>query len=308
MKVKHLLGGILIIALIGGLAFLLKDGLPARTGDNAQKVPRYLFSIGQSGGEGKLTRPTMAVQGAGGKVFVTDTGSRSIKIFDRKGKYIKSIGSSRSGPVRLDVPYGIAVLKNGNILISDLGSLTVREFDPDTGQPVKTWIDQNAGIKPAFIHAGKDTVLISDVNNHVILKFDRKGEQIGALGEGDLYFPQGIAVDKKGLVWVADSAHAKVRAFDKKGKAVISVDGSDHQSGKFGMVKGLTVDGLDRVLVVGTTDNSIRALDRQGRELFRFGKAGSGRGEFSFPLGISAGEDFLLIVDRGNNRVQFWQY
>ncbi|GBC73839.1 hypothetical protein HRbin04_01245 [archaeon HR04] len=51
----------------------------------------------------------------------------------------------------------------------------------------------------------------------------------------------------------------------------------------------------------------VQVFDANGNFLFKFGKEGSGDGEFMFPTGVAVRDDMLAVVDTGNNRVQLFK-
>ncbi len=67
----------------------------------------------------------------------------------------------------------------------------------------------------------------------------------------------------------------------------------------------VSADG--RIYVVDGVNNCIRMFDAQGRPAGSFGKAGSGRGAFAFPLGIALdGAGRVYVADSGNHRIQIF--
>ncbi|MBI4837652.1 MAG: hypothetical protein HY806_00555, partial [Nitrospirae bacterium] len=59
------------------------------------------------------------------------------------------------------------------------------------------------------------------------------------------------------------------------------------------------------IYIVDGLNNRIVVLDSDGRLNFTFGKEGSGRGEFKYPLGIDISPGGkVFIADTGNHRVQ----
>jgi DNA-binding beta-propeller fold protein YncE len=64
-------------------------------------------------------------------------------------------------------------------------------------------------------------------------------------------------------------------------------------------------DGI--IYVVDGVNNRVQAFDETGRFIFGFGKKGTSRGQFTFPLGIdtdNAGR--VYVADSGNHRIQIF--
>lgn len=63
-------------------------------------------------------------------IFIVDTGSSSVKKFDRNGSFVKSFGRIGRGPGEMERPYMIAIL-NDIVYIADPGSSRMIKFDTD---------------------------------------------------------------------------------------------------------------------------------------------------------------------------------
>jgi DNA-binding beta-propeller fold protein YncE len=129
---------------------------------------------------------------------------------------------------------------------------------------------------------------------------------------GGLWFPNGIAVDGDGNVYVADSNNGRVQIFDSEGKLASSIARGVGE-GDLGLPRGVALDG-DRLFVVDTTAHTIKVYDRPGdvsevpRYLGSFGVEGVGDDQFQYPNGIAVGNGKIYVTDRENDRVQVWSY
>src|SRR5438132_8669714 len=59
-----------------------------------------------------------------------------------------------------------------------------------------------------------NTVLVTEELNNRVQEFDSLGHFLNKFGEGQLFFPEGLAVDRAGRVYVADTGKNRVRKFD----------------------------------------------------------------------------------------------
>ena len=63
------------------------------------------------------------------------------------------------------------------------------------------------------------------------------------------------------------------------------------------------------IYVLDGVNNRVKVFSRKGAYMFAFGKAGTGDGEFSFPLGIGIDDESrIYIADSGNHRVQIFNH
>jgi sugar lactone lactonase YvrE len=126
-------------------------------------------------------------------------------------------------------------------------------------------------------------------------------------------FPNGLALDKAGNLYVTDSNNGRLLVFDSSGKQIARI-GRGADTGKLGLPRGIAIDGQDRVFVVDTTGQGVQVNRAfQGKPqldyLGTFGAQGVGDGQFSFPNGIAVdGRGHIYVADSANDRVQVWSY
>ena len=127
-------------------------------------------------------------------------------------------------------------------------------------------------------------------------------------------FPNGVAVDGDGRVYVTDSNNGRLLVFDAAGTVVAKI-GRGGGAGNLGLPRGIVVDGAGRVFVVDTSSQGVsvyRSLaegDLAPEHLGFFGGHGIADGEFAFPMGIAVdGHGRIYIADTANDRVQVWSY
>ena len=287
--------------------------LPAITNQHA--LPHFVFSLYG------VQRPTgVAVNASGDRIYVTDTdGDRVVRIYDSKGGNVGTITPPENA-VGDHVPVYVAVDPiAGDVYVSDriAGTIYVynsegvfrREFTPPAD--LKGW--QPLGI--GFDTAGN--VYVTDVSGpfHRVHEFARDGSLVRTIGKAGLFnFPNGVAVDATGLIYVTDSNDGRMFVFDQEGrqKAVV---GRGQKQGELGMPRGIAIDDTGTVYVVDTSGYSIQLYStlgtdqRQPAYLGTFGQPGSIEGAFSFPNGIAVdARARVYVTDSGNNRVQVWSY
>lgn len=86
------------------------------------------FTLGgeAAGGAYVLNRPNAMALDAAGNLYVADSGERNIKIFDKNGKFVKTIGRAGQGPGEFQYPRGIAMRAgNGEIAVFDLQRIVI---------------------------------------------------------------------------------------------------------------------------------------------------------------------------------------
>lgn len=76
--------------------------------------------------------------GDSGTIYVLDSQVPEIRVFDRGGVYLRTLGRSGEGPGELSSPMAIAVLSDGRVLARDSGNQRVQVYTPE-GEADAEW-------------------------------------------------------------------------------------------------------------------------------------------------------------------------
>lgn len=160
--------------------------------------------------------------------------------------------------------------------------------------------------KPYGVCAEGEKFYTTDTALKVVFVFDLKKEEVtllGNKGRGRLGMPAGIAIDKEGTVFVADTLQKKVFGYDQTGALKVAIGKKE----EFVRPTGLAINKLlGRLYVVDTKGHKIKVYSTAGEHLFDFGKRGTAEGEFNFPsnVAIDRRNGNVVVVDTQNFRVQ----
>ncbi|HST32693.1 MAG TPA: 6-bladed beta-propeller, partial [Solirubrobacteraceae bacterium] len=137
---------------------------------------------------------------------------------------------------------------------------------------------------------------------------------VGQRAEGVLRFPEAVAVDTQGNVYVADQLSYVVQKFSAAGAFETEWGSFGGGHGQFGPIGGLATDAAGNVYVVDSSHNRIEKFDSNGAFITQWGHKGSGPGQFSFGSsqdytkppggGIAVAGNYVYVADSGNNRIQ----
>jgi DNA-binding beta-propeller fold protein YncE len=137
---------------------------------------------------------------------------------------------------------------------------------------------------------------------------------IGRRGEGVLRFPEAVAVDGQGNVYVADQLSFVVQKFSAGGAFETEWGSFGGAHGQFGPIGGLATDAAGNVYVVDSEHNRVQKFDPNGNFLSAWGGRGSELGRFNFGSsrdfthppggGIAVAGNFVYVADSGNNRIE----
>ena len=263
-----------------------------------------------SGGDGgaatsaMLNNPEGVAADGSGNLYIADGGNHRIRKVDATTGIISTVagtgafGSSGDGgaatSARLSFPRGIALDSSGNLYIADLTS-RVRKVDATTGN-ISTVVGVAGGFggdggaatsarlnSPRGVAVdGSGNLYIADTGNHRIRKVDTSGNisttaGAGASGDGGaatsatLSFPEGVALDGSGNLYIADSFNHRIRKVDAAtgnistvagtGISGFSSDGGAATSATLSFPEGVVLDGSGNLYIADAANNRIRKVD-----------------------------------------------
>ncbi|TAK67724.1 MAG: 6-bladed beta-propeller [Dehalococcoidia bacterium] len=282
-------------------------GLPRASHRNPGATPRFARSI-----DG-VARPIGVAVAPDGRVYLTEGGgARRIRAFDADGIEDGSFAPPGSAS-RSWMPMYVAVSPGGDVYVTDAGTQTIHvlardgSFLRDVASPDGGWSPLGIAFAPdgrllvTDVTSGRHRVLVFDANEALLSQFGTEGA-----GDGEFSFPNAVAVDRQGRIYVSDSNNRRVQVFDADGRFLSRIGG---QAGRLAAPRGIAIDGDDRLYVVDTVDGDVHVFDvfDTPNQLVEFGGAPGTDGTASYPNGIALGaEGRIYVTDREGNRVQVW--
>jgi iron(III) transport system ATP-binding protein len=211
-------------------------------------------------------RPEGVVQLKDGRIAVADTHYHRVVLFDANGMVSSMIGGPNEdkGPGGFLYPVGVATDLVGNLYVSEYGG------------------------------------------NDRVQKFSPDGKLLATCGQfgtapGSFQRPQGLAWHD-GRLYIADAMNNRVQIFSDDGK-FISVLGGEHPP-ELHFPYNAVVGPDGNLTVVEYSGGRITRLTLDGTLLGRYGKPGSGDGQFSTPWGMTVdGKGRVWVADTGNRRL-----
>jgi tripartite motif-containing protein 71 len=281
------------------------------TGESLRKVG------GANSEGGRLSHPVGAAVDSTGDAYVADTGHGRVQEFSPTGAFIRQWGAWSSLPGRIGTIVGIAIGNGDNVYVAE--STRIVEFTP-AGAFIREFGSEGLG-NGQF----ERLAAIATDSSGRVWALDQGGaggnfriQELGAIGTymasleiargsaaQQASNPRGIAIDKEGHIYVADTGNSRVEEFRLATPTFVRSFGSPGAApGDLSEPMGITLDAAGNVWVADTGNDRAEEFGATGTFLARFGRAGDDEGLMSVPLGIDidAGSN-VWVVSEGNDRV-----
>jgi sugar lactone lactonase YvrE len=301
-----------------------------------------------TGAAARFNSPYSVATDAAGNVYVSDTNNSTLRKVTSAGVVTTFAGAPEGADgtgaaAKLTNPYGAAVDSSGNIYVADSTNHTLRKV---TSAGVVTTLAGTAGLfgsadgtgaaarfkAPSAVAVdGSGNVYVADTNNNTIRTVTSAGVVTTLAGtagvngsangtgpSANFFFPDGVAVDGSGNIYVADSTNHTLRKVTSAGVVTNfagAPDGADGTGGgaRFNYPAGVAVDSSGNVFVADYFDYTLRKVTSAGVVTTLAGTAGvmgvtDGTGaaaRFNSPAGMSAdGSGNVYVADNGNNSIR----
>ena len=276
------------------------------------------------GSEARFSHPSGIAIDAFGNVLVADSGNNMISYIG-PGRMVNAIWGYASNPS------GVAVDTNQNIYVSDTGYHRISQFRVGGSDSVLSW----SLFQPTELTLAKSgSLYVADLNR--IVKFTPNGGNwipttlAGNLSSGysdgpatNALFsgPSGLAVDDKGVVYVADTGNHVIRKILPDGTVTTLagqfpytgwVDGIGGQA-RFDSPYGLAIDPKGNLVVTDAAMHTIRQVTPSGVVSTLAGQPGlygstDGAGSsalFFGPKGVAVDSlGNIYVTDQGNSTIR----
>jgi DNA-binding beta-propeller fold protein YncE len=123
-------------------------------------------------------------------------------------------------------------------------------------------------------------------------------------GDGQLNFPESVAIDSSGNVYIADSGNNRIQKFSSDGTFITKWGSLGNGTGQFHEPSGIAVDSSGNVYVADFSNDRIQKFSSTGTFITKWGSPGSGDGQFATPYGVAVDSSGNVYVSDENHRIQ----
>ena len=176
-------------------------------------------------GEPLLNQPWAIDHSALDIIYVADTGNNIIRLFDRKGKYMESIGGFGFNDDQFDMPADIWARSIVNIYVSDYNNQRLQRYDRQMNF-ISSLVNNDA-LEPRFQFAelascavsAQNDLFVLDHQDFKVIKFNRDGSAEHSFGQtesdsGELINPQQLDIWQGDKLLVSDADLPGLFVFD----------------------------------------------------------------------------------------------
>jgi DNA-binding beta-propeller fold protein YncE len=145
--------------------------------------------------------PTDIAFASSGEMFITDGyGNARVHKFSADGTHLFSWGEPGTGPGEFNMPHGVHIDKDGQVLVCDRENDRVQVFSQE-GEYISTWDTKLIG--PAVFYVDPDdTIYIPEHNGGLISILTPDGKRLAQWGDPEFRSCHGIAGDSHGNLYV----------------------------------------------------------------------------------------------------------
>ncbi len=254
-----------------------------------------------------------------GRVYVGDTASRRIHVFDFPEERYFTIGTEKPG--LLGKPLGMDHDHEGNLYVVDGTFKVVQSYDRDGNHLLELGVPELFS-KPSGLAVDPegdkvyvvDTGGVSSEKHNMVVLDAKTGDHLYTFSErgkedGELNLARDAVVTPQGI-YVVDGGNFRVQQFSERGEFRGRFGTVGIRGGQFARPKGIDVDGEGRLYVSDAAFGNFQIFDREGRLLLAVGSRSQrgGPAKFMLPAGIAVDEDGrIYMVDQYFRKVDVFR-
>ncbi len=265
---------------------------------------------GETGTSSGLSKP-FDVEVCEGRVYVSDTVSRLVTVFDVPHSNYYQIGATEPGG--LTKPLGLATDSDCNLYVADGTAQHIVVYDQD-GQFLRVIGNKDMFDRLTHVEVDPsgervfavDTGGVGSLRHQVRVLNGETGEHMYYIArrgneDGELNLPRDIALNTDGNLYIVDGGNFRVQVFTTYGEYVSQIGGIGVKTGQFSRPKSIDTDSAGNVYVSDAAFGNFQIFDTSGQLLLFVGDRSEtlGPAKFMLPAGLAIDEDDrVYMVDQ----------
>lgn len=260
-----------------------------------------------------------AIAARKGRIYVTDTSTNSIVVFDVPRRKVFRFGLRK--PDVLQKPSGLALDADMNVYVADAKLRQIMVFDSlglfkrAVGGPDD--LERPTGVAVSF--DGERIYAIDRSDNesaeHKVVIYGKDGQKIRVIGprgsgEGKFNVPLQATVGPDGTLYVLDAGNFRVQAFNREGDFLRAFGSPGINPGNFARPRGIAADDEGNIYVSDASFNNFQIFRPDGQLLLAIGRAAidSNPGQYGLLNGIAVDETRrVYVADQLFNKVEVFR-
>lgn len=265
-------------------------------------------------GKPRLRKPYGVAVDSKGLIYVADSPSGAVLIFDLENRKVKVRGAQE-----LAKPAGVALDDSDRLFVSDVAQRAIFVYKPDGGLEMSFGADrllQPAGLaidnENRFLYVvdgGLSRLAVFDADTYKFLRYLGRKSDPNVNAPGTFDRPSFAAIDNDGNLYVTDTFNARVQVFDADGNFLRMWGKPGNTAGHFMRPKGIAIDGDNHVHVLDAEYNNVQMFDTEGNTLMFFGDRGYAPGTFTLAAGLAIDKyNRIIVTEQWTGRMQIFRY
>lgn len=203
-------------------------------------------------------------------------------------------------------PFGLAVSKTGDFVVTDMGGNRIFIFRND-GE-LKKRLTCECPIKDVAVNDRNELLVTVKKQGAGFRCYDLTGRCLGEHGKFSIYEEtQGIAPLLSGGLVISETKNHSVHILTNQYKMSTKIGRKGKGDGYFQSPSFVATDSKDNIIVSDEVNHYVQVFNAHGKFKLRFGSEGSRSGQLSQPKGICTDVDNnIIIADSGNYRVEMF--
>ena len=216
---------------------------------------------------------------------------------------VLTFGKEGDGNGNFEHPYNIVMDNNDVLYVADEYRTRIQTFSYNGKFLNKFFVNDHEGVSIVGMALDQENELIycTKPSANLMLVFDLEGQLQHSYKLDIMIKPSHIAINRHYEIIISDWANGRLCKFNKQGKHLSCM-------GNLKLPGFIAISNDDSVIVADMRDDCVYAFSPDGLVRHKFGSSGTGKGQLKEPWGVATDGEYILVGDKGNNRIQVFRY